>query len=374
MFHYLFKSKGSQTIGVTVSPDVITLFSQLPPGIPGELPSSLWLSLLVEYLRQCSSDKRYLLLHQYTLEHLLRPLHINDTQVPMLLTQENEHFHFVHDGIVTPTKFSCLLEQIQKYQEEYLTGNLPHFDDVFVLARNPRNGKMTLFKPDLETPFLPASEVSNATKAYETFYLENVKEIQEDYQQEQQAFFDISRVSKFSMLANTAWQSGKQGFMFGLCFDVLHKVLRKAGVKEIYSHWFACAINLALVVSSGATWYRIIPLVAVFVLSNTISKIRGKKAGYLMTNLAMGIIVMASSQQFRSFPPILESVVIPELFLRNFEYTAFAVSNFVLAAFTGLLGGAIGKNFITVGLFAYNRVKTEVTNQADFATTLVAHP
>ncbi len=348
MFIYPFKSKVSQWAGLTVSGETVTLFERNTQ-FAGDIElSNLAVGPIFKKLKQCSpeiSDARYSTLQSDMPEHSIRNPHKVDsllppalTELPPALTEKNGHYHLVHNGVVTVEELSCLLGQIDGHQNNHLARqqDVQSPDTQFrkFIAESLSRKSIEI---DTQTDLLPASEIPNIIQEYKEFLSQHIDEVQQQYEQTQQRWqqhlLDTSWADEFSILANTAWQAGKQNFIFGLGFDILSKTLRKAGVKDHYCNAISHVISLAFVAYANTTWLPVLIAMNALVYSKMF---KPNQTYSYMLNIAIGVATAVTNAT---------------------EYSAFGFLNLGVAFVAGSVAGTAGNRLIDAGLFAYKKLR-----------------
>ncbi len=271
-----------------------------------------------------------------------------DNELPLGLRQVNQHVHLVHNSVVTAEKLTCLIQQIEEFQNNQTVRvealENPNIKLIkFLLERS----KGVQIDTDTTSELAPPSETAGLLAAWKEYYAQNAEKMQAHYNQTQirwqQHLLDISWADEFKILAKTAWQATKHSFITGLGLDVLNKTLHACGIKSSHCEWIAHVVNLGLMAYASTTWYPLMVSTSALALSKMVG---ASDSSSRLLSTATGIATVVTE---------------------NFTLDAFGALNFTVAAAASTASGYVGSHLIDGSIFLYKRATENRLSEANQA-------
>lgn len=339
IFRFVTAVKDSILKRITVKNDVVSIYNGKQSDFYN---SDHTITLWTAEAKQCNaacSGKPYKGIEESHLLHRLISPHTSTKE------QKGEHIHVQHCQIVTPEDFSCLLDQIEKFQNDPVLRN-----KVFQQQKRANALAYALFKrefkADLEHDYLKPADIAAAKAKYQKFYNKHKTTIEKQYQQVQA---DLSWSDEFAELGNNFINAGLNGCLFTSGLSFLEEGLKAYGVKAENTKKFVEAVSMIIVAATGTTWTPVIVAGAISAACHWL------KSGANETQMCKSIALTLTI--FRQYSPTTAY---------GFLNLAVALTGSAVGSYLGNLSRSVSHSFW--GYISGSSVKTSSIQVTDSVT------
>ncbi len=255
IFNFLSTTNQTLIRRLTVKANVFTLYTHKLEKNSTMLELNGPASLFKQCNAQCTGE-RFKPLNQNDALHNATRLHLGEAE------QERHHVHFVNCALIEPEDFNCFFDQFSTYQTSKARESITKWmiNEVCSNWWHRRNYQLETGAKDCnpaidtKTDFLSPTDVEAAKKEYEIYFSENKKEIIEQYQQIQAAFF--------KEIGGNAWRAIKSSGELAALHAFLVETLVAHGISKSKAEYFALALNLTIITLTSTTWYPLISAIS----------------------------------------------------------------------------------------------------------------